>query len=63
MTNNQIELARAMVPLSAPRRAVNTFGAGLLLVMMPARFCFDFIDTFSREYSHRVFAKGGVCGE
>lgn len=61
MTENQIELARAAVPLSAPRRAVNTFGAGLLLAMMPARFCFDFLDVYAREYSHRVFAKGGVC--
>lgn len=63
MTKNQIELARAMVPLSAPRRAVNTFGAGLILVMMPARFCFDLLDTYAREYSHSIFAKGGVCGD
>ena len=58
MTKDQIEIARAMVPLSAPRRAVNTFGAGLILAMIPSRFCFDFLDAYAREYSHRVFFSG-----
>lgn len=60
---DQIELARAMVPLSAPRQANNLTGAALTVAMMPARFGFDFLDTFARDYSRRVFCKGGVCDD
>lgn len=60
---DHIELARAMVPLSAPRRVNNLAWAALTVAMMPARFGFDFLDAFAREYSRRVFCKGGLCDD